>query len=267
MASLDEKRMALHNASIFDDNTVGPFRRMYDQFEAIKANKDVFCFVFNNEHASPPAQKGVAHMKGMIFFHGNQEIFVSYTIPRFPDLKRNDGYVINATRNAQHIFCCNIGKDALATISEHLWTAHPDIFFKNVPKEYLKIGKIQQIFDGFFREDFQKCMKYELTTRGNFPFTIYTRTHTDDEAKKYHASLWDELPKIYNQSFNVQTWYGKGDTKCTCCVKDGKSQVSNIQSTHVNGASWKRTQDHSKIGYGVKTNILSVCDLNHTVSF
>uniref|UniRef100_A0A914YP20 Hexosyltransferase n=1 Tax=Panagrolaimus superbus TaxID=310955 RepID=A0A914YP20_9BILA len=110
---------------------------------------------------------------------------------------------------AEHsmFFVVTLEKNGLEKISNQLWTAHPDIYFMQVPEKYLNIGKMKQIAKNQFRKQFVTFMPSTVATREQFAFEIYTRAHSEDVKRQYSASIWDNLPAQYKQNFCIQSHY------------------------------------------------------------
>uniref|UniRef100_A0A914QU03 Uncharacterized protein n=1 Tax=Panagrolaimus davidi TaxID=227884 RepID=A0A914QU03_9BILA len=217
-----------------------------------------------------------SHMKGIIIFRNGRGILITHSCPQFPALDPTEFSEI-AVRKAQHIICINIDEKILEQLIQHLYNAHPHIYDMHVPNEYLKLDKMEKVKNNIFYDgddsevdELESYPSFEMKTPGGLEFDLFSKCDTSLGEPELWKSLWDEIANLYDQKFDVQTWYRRDKDLC----KNEKHLIRDVGMIKVkpkfakkvdDKAEWSTNKDHSKYGFSKDGKIVIIADMNHTV--
>jgi deoxyribonuclease II len=229
------------------------------------ANKSIAYVMWNDDPPGPAkASSSYAHSKGILATDGTSGFWLTHSMPNWPDIPNFDDInpgIFPSDKYAQSMGCVSISIDTVNDIANTLRIDYPFVYSSYVP-DAIK-SKLNYMTDLIDRN------KVTNETAANTFYTLDNVKYTQfAKSKNWGEDLWDDLVSPYYKApMYVETWIsGSGGPMSSMCYNGTDNpawfkknelydiyQVSYI--TMPDGENWKNTQDHSKWGATIKSQI------------
>lgn len=200
----------------------------------------------------------LAHAKGVVMYNSNQGIYLTHSIPLFPNFTA-DG-LINTTVDysetiyAQNIMCVSLTSQQLFNLVGVMAIIQPIMYYKHLVLSNDNVTK----FTGDILPDLPPSFGFGFIQNDQQFYYI---------AKSRYSNLylWDNsVSEFFQTGLRVESW-GRPYMP-SACPPNVPYSVLNIASLKVLQYSWLDTQDHSKWAIIDGANTVCYGDMNRMTS-
>lgn len=236
-----------------------------------------FAYVMYND--DPPnvgsASSTYAHAKGVLATDGTTGFWLSHSMPNWPNQPKgeywsNSSGIFPSDKYAQSTRCVSVSVSTANEIADTLRVDYPAVYVYNIPDAYASdVEHFSQLADKV------KISADNITAINDF-YTLQGVKYTQfAKSKKWGMDLWDDLISVhYKTPMYVETWIsGSGGAMSSMCYNktetnpsdETKNAIHKINEeydiyevatvTMPDGETWTNTQDHSKWGIAMDSEL------------
>ncbi|KAK6741594.1 hypothetical protein RB195_009453 [Necator americanus] len=226
--------------------------------------RNTFTIAYNDDSPVAKAESGRGHSKGVAVFNGEIGFWLIHSVPNFPPIK-NYSFPQSGEKYAQSFLCLTLSVDMLEDVGQYMRFAQVTPFLSNLPELHKILAP--SLVDVVNKKSLPRSATVFTTIR-----SIQTlggkKAEGFSKHKKFDKDLWhDFIAPNLKTSMAVETWRsgGANDVGSQCGMKLDVYDISNVT---VLGKSFANSQDHSKWGASMNSEVPAVCigDVNRQVS-
>lgn len=227
--------------------------------------------LFYNDEDPDGRSHGNGHMKGTIGLANQGGFWIIHSIPRFPQVSKNDWSLpTSAWHYGQSAICVSFAADQIEVVTQALKFARPHVYsFSQLPqslvttypgaRSLMPVGS-KSLVNSNANPQF---IVLPVTSRGGYDFNLFIKS------PKYIAKLHQLIGQHFQSTFAWETWRRLYKLK-SCCQPQCGYDIENVEEIRIDTKipEWKYTLDHSKWGISLKDEkqILCIGDLNRASS-
>ncbi|KAK6741657.1 hypothetical protein RB195_009496 [Necator americanus] len=236
------------------DSVTSAIGATVDQFYNVKKTS-TFTIAYNDDSPKAGAESGRGHSKGLAVFDYEVGFWLVHSVPRFPPINKYS-FPRSGEKFAQSFLCLTLGVDMLEDVGQYMRFAQVTPYFFSLPKLH-KIAA-PSLLDVVNKKSLPRSATVYTTIR-----SIQTLGGKKAEAFSKHRNfgkdLWhDFIAPNLKTSMAVETWRGGSaiDIGSQC---HRKQNVYDINIVTVLNKTFTNSQDHSKWGVSLNSEIPAVC--------